>query len=80
MAQRLLQRINHAGLDVKPLNMLVNKLRSQLTLNGPQRAVYKLGTVYPFMDITIYDLASDLNRSIRGPCLTHLSVKLTADR
>jgi hypothetical protein len=79
-AQRLFQRIDHTGSDVKPLETLVNKLRSQLALNGPQRAVYELGTVDPFMDIPIYDPASDRNRPIGGPCLTHLSVKLTADR
>jgi len=79
-AQRLFKRIDHTGSDVKPLETLVNKLRSQLALNGPQRAVYELGTVDPFMDIPIYDPVSDRNRPIGGPCLTHLSVKLTADR
>ena len=79
-AQRLFQRIDQAGNDIKPLETLVAKLRSQLALKGPQRAVYELGTIEPFLDIPIYDPALDRNRPIGGPCLTHLSVKLTADK
>jgi hypothetical protein len=79
-AQRLFQRLDSGGTDIKPLETLITKLRSQLALTGPQRAVYELGTVEPFLDIPIYDPALDRNRPIGGPCLTHLSVKLTADR
>lgn len=79
-AQRLFQRLDRSGTDVKPLETLIAKLRSQLALTGPQRAVYELGIVDPFLDIPIYDPALDRTRPIGGPCLTHLSVKLTADR
>jgi hypothetical protein len=79
-AQRLFQRIDRTGTDVKPLATLVAKVRSQLALKGPQRAVYELGTVDPLLDIPIYDPALDRNRPIGGPCLTHVSVKLTADQ
>lgn len=79
-AQRLFQRIDDGGNDVKPLETLVAKLRSQLALKGPQRAVYELGTLDPFLDIPIYDPAHDRNRPLGGPCLSHLSVKLTRDR
>jgi hypothetical protein len=34
----------------------------------------------PLLDIPIYDPATDRSRPIGGPCLTHISVKLTADR
>ena len=78
-AQRLFQRLDQDGKDVKPLETLITKIRSQLDLDGPQRAVYELGTVEPFLDIPIYDPLLDRNRPIGGPCLTHLSVKLTAD-
>jgi hypothetical protein len=78
-AQRLFQRIDQTGKDVKPLETLVAKLQSQLALKGSQRAVYELGTIDPFLDIPIYDPTLDRNRPIGGPCLTHLSVKLTAD-
>lgn len=78
-AQRLFQRLDPAGTDIKPLDTLIAKLRSQIASQGPQRAVYELGTIEPFLDIPIYDPAPDRNRPISGPCLTHLSVKLTAD-
>jgi hypothetical protein len=79
-AQRLFQRLDQVGTDIKPLETLITKLRSQLALKGPQRAVYELSTVEPFLDIPIYDPTLDRNRPIGGPCLTHLSVKLTADQ
>jgi hypothetical protein len=79
-AQRLFQRIDDKGSDIKPLETLIKKLTTQLALQGPQRAVYELGTIEPLLDIPIYDPARDRTRPIGGPCLTHLSVKLTADR
>ena len=79
-AQRLFQRLDATGADIKPLESLIGKVRGQLLLPGSQRAVYELGTVEPFLDIPIYDPAQDRNRPLGGPCLTHLSVKLTADR
>ena len=79
-AQRLFQRLDSSGVDIKPLESLIAKIRGQLALTGPQRAVYELGTVEPFLDIPIYDPAQDRTRPLGGPCLTHLSVKLTADR
>lgn len=79
-AQRLFQRLDKSGNDVKPLETLVSKVRTQLSLTGSQRAVYELGTVDVLLDIPIYDPVLDRNRPIGGPCLTHLSVKLTADR
>jgi hypothetical protein len=78
-AQRLFQRIDKDGNDVKPLETLVTKLRNNLTLPSTQRAVYELSAVDPFLDIPIYDPVVDRNRPLGGPCLSHLSVKLTAD-
>ena len=78
-AQRLFQRLDSSGADIKPLETLLAKLRSQLALPGSQRAVYELGTVEPFLDIPIYDPEHDRNRPLGGPCLTHLSVKLAAE-
>ena len=78
-AQRLFQRIDHNGVDIRPLDALITKLKAQLRLRGSQRAVYELSVVEPFLDIPIYDPTHDRNRPIGGPCLTHLSVKLTGD-
>jgi hypothetical protein len=79
-AERLFQRLDPSGKDIKPLETLVQKLRTQLSLPGPQRAAYELSAVDVFADIPIYDPVLDRNRPIGGPCLAHLSVKLTADR
>lgn len=78
-AQRLFQRIDNQGNDVKPLETLITKLKKNLAQTSTQRAVYELNTVELFLDIPIYDPAADRNRPIGGPCLSHLSVKLTAD-
>jgi len=78
-AQRLFQRLDQSGTDIKPLETLIAKLKSQLALPGPQRAIYELGTLEPLLDLPIYDPVMDRTRPIGGPCLTHLSVKLTAD-
>lgn len=78
-AQRLFQRRDPSGVDIKPLETLVAKLKTQLALSGTQRAVYELSMVEPFLDIPIYEPSQDRNRPIGGPCLVHVSVKLTND-
>jgi hypothetical protein len=62
------------------LRDLVEKLKSQLKFDGPNRAIYGLGILEPVLEIPIYDPAIDRHRPIAGPCLSHVSVKLTADR
>jgi hypothetical protein len=79
-AYRILCRTGANGALVNPLRDLIEKLKSQAALEGPNRAVYELGLVDPLLDIPIYDPATDRSRPIGGPCLTHISVKLTADR
>ena len=79
-AERLFSRKDSDGSEIKPLQDLLNKLKGQLALSGPNRATYELGTVDPFLDIPIYDPARDRYRPIGGPCLSHMSVKLTKDQ
>ncbi|MEZ5972602.1 MAG: hypothetical protein R3C31_12390 [Hyphomonadaceae bacterium] len=79
-AQRILCRTDALGETIYPLRDLVNKLKGQLQMSGPNRAVYELGLIDPFMDIPIYDPAQDRTRPIGGPCLSHLSFKLGPDR
>ena len=78
--QRIVCRPGPDGDSIFPLRDLVEKLKSQLNLAGPNRAVYELGILEPVLEIPIYDPSADRNRPIAGPCLTHVSVKLTADR
>ncbi len=79
-AERMFSRIDREGKEIKPLDVLLSKLKRQLALSGPNRAAYELGVVDPFLDIPLYDPARDRHRPIGGPCLTHVSVKLTKDR
>ncbi|WP_419827553.1 hypothetical protein [Sphingomonas sp.] len=79
-AQRILCRVDADGKEFSPLKALVAKLKSQLAISGTNRGTYELGTIDPLLDIPIYDPASsDRNRPNGGPCLSHISVKLTAD-
>lgn len=79
-AERLFSRKACDGGEIKPLQDLLAKLKGQLALSGPNRAAYELGTVEPFLDLPIYDPARDRHRPIGGPCLSHVSVKLTKDQ
>jgi len=79
-AQRILCRVDPDGTRFSPLEALIMKLKSQLAISGTNRGTYELGTVDPLLDIPIYDPASsDRIRPNGGPCLSHISVKLTAD-
>ena len=76
---RLIQRTDHKGKTIYPLRDLVTKLGGQAKQNGGKRAAYEANTVDPFTDIPIYDPGRDRGRILGGPCLSHVSVKLTPD-
>jgi hypothetical protein len=78
-AMRLIQRTDHKGETIYPLRDLVTKLGGQAKQNRGKRAAYEAGTVEPFTDIPIYDPGRDRGRILGGPCLSHVSVKLTPD-
>lgn len=80
-AQRILCRVDGDGVEFSPLKSLISKLKSQLAINGTNRGTYELGVIDPLLEIPIYDpTTSDRSRPNGGPCLSHISVKLTADR
>ena len=79
-AHRILCRIDSNGAQMNPLKELVGKLKGQLAMTGPNRAVYELGIIDPFLDIPVYDPREDRTRPIGGPCLSHISFKLMGDR
>jgi hypothetical protein len=62
------------------LDCLIEKLRNELATNGPKRAVYELNMVDIGVDIPIYDGMVDRKLRMSGPCLSHLSFKVKADR
>ena len=78
-AMRLIQRTDHKGETIYPLRDLVTKLGSQAKQAGGKRAAYELGTVELFTDIPIYDPGRDRGRILGGPCLSHVSAKLTPE-
>jgi hypothetical protein len=78
--QRIVCRPGPDGNSIYPLRDLVEKLKAQLQFPGPNRAVYELGILEPVLEIPIYDPSADRTRPLGGPCLSHVSVKLTADR
>ena len=79
-ADRLTLCTNAAGESFDPLGDLVEKLRRQLSTSSPMRAAYEANTLDFVTDIPIYRAVTDRHRPISGPCLSHLSFKLTADR
>jgi hypothetical protein len=79
-AQRIICRTGADGATIHPLRDLIAKIKTQIGMSGPNRAVFELGILDPLCDIPIYDPADDRKRPIGGPCLSHISVKLTADR
>ena len=78
-AMRLIQRTDHKGNTIYPLHDLVAKIAGQAQQNGGKRAAYEVGTVEPFTDLPIYDPGRDRGRILGGPCLSHVSVKLTPE-
>jgi hypothetical protein len=76
-AMRMIERTDHKGRTIHPLRDLVTKLGRQARLVGGKRAAYELGTVDLFADIPIYDPGRDRALLLGGPCLSHVSVKLT---
>ena len=63
-----------------PLKDLIEKMQKQLATGAHKRAAYELGTLDFVTDIAVHDPSADSSRIMGGPCLSHLSFKLTGDR
>ena len=79
-AGRLTACTNAAGETFNPLSDLIEKLRDQLANRSHMRAAYEINTLDFVTDIPLYRAETDRNRTMSGPCLSHLSFKLKADR
>lgn len=75
-ALRLTQRKCINGSTFIPLEVLINKLRRQLSVNSPKRAIYELDLMSEAFDLKLYDAEEDRNKLMGGQCLSHLSFKL----
>ena len=78
-AHRITESRDAAGATFNPLKDVIDKLKKQLASSSTLRAAYELNPFDPFLNIPIYRGASDKGYTMGGPCLSHLSFKLTAD-
>jgi hypothetical protein len=79
-AGRMLDRVDHHGKSLNPLEIIIEKLKYQTQRASPKRAIYEVSMVDIFADLPIYDPGHDARRVMNQPCLAHLSFKLTPDR
>jgi hypothetical protein len=79
-ALRITERKCSNGSTFNPLKFLIDKLRRQLALNAPKRAVYELDEMSETLDLKLYEADVDRNRALGGQCLSHLSFKLGPNR
>jgi thymidylate synthase len=78
-AQRLIERTGPKGEKIYPLADLVEKIKQQLELPSTKRAAYELGVIEPFLDIPVYEPGHDRKYSMGGPCLSHISFKVSKE-
>jgi hypothetical protein len=79
-ADRIIQGSGSEAGVSGPLKTLIEKLRKQLKSPSPKRGAYEIGTLEYVTDIAVYRGSTDSRRIMGGPCLSHLSFKLTGDR
>jgi hypothetical protein len=76
----LVERTCSDGSTVRPLELLIDKLRTQLKLQGPMRAIYELDTGLESSELKFYDPEADHRNTRGGQCLSHVSIKLGPNR
>ena len=75
-AGRMLRRSGKKGAVINPLELLVDKLKKQLTRTTPLGRAYELGFTETPLELPIYDVALDGTRTTPQPCLSHVSFKV----
>lgn len=79
-AQRIIERRSANGATVHPLKDLIAKLQAALARGSTGGPVYEINVADSFLDIPIFDSGLDRKRPVGGPCLSHLSFKVSKDR
>jgi len=79
-AKRLVHRECTDGTVMRPLELVINKLKGQLQSKGPQRAIYELDMTMLPLELKFYDAQADYNKPRGGQCLSHVSLKLGPNR
>lgn len=78
-AHRLVRRIGPNG-TINPLAYCIEKIQKQLDGNATKTACYELSLSDVGLDLPLYDPLSDRKHHIGGPCLSHVSLKITRDK
>lgn len=80
-AHRLVRRVNQKGKELNPLQEIVRRLHTEAEGASHKRSRFELNLVDPFVDLNVSDpgLPGD-TKALGGPCLSHLSFKLTDDK
>jgi hypothetical protein len=76
-ALRLTHRsVADGGEPIKPLKLLIDKAKRQLSTRSPKYAAYELDLGLEAMELPLYDAEEDHTNVIGGQCLSHISIKL----
>lgn len=75
-ALRLVERKCSDGTVMRPLEIVINKLKAELATSSPKRAVYELDTSLEPLELKFYEAETDYNNGRGGQCLSHVSLKL----
>jgi len=78
-AHRLVRRQGPKG-PINPLQICVEKIKKELAGTSVMTACYELSLSDLSVDLPIYEPGIDCNRRRGGPCLSHVSVKVTRQR
>jgi hypothetical protein len=80
-ALRLVRRRDASGSgQINPLKTCVEKIKKSCAGKGTKHACYELSLTDVAVDLAIYDPAFDRNPHLGGPCLSHVSLKVTSER
>jgi hypothetical protein len=79
-AHRLVRRVGSNGVTINPLKAIVEKLQKQLAGRSVKTAQYELSLSEGAFDLPLYEALTDRNYQLGGPCLSHVSLKVTRDR
>ncbi len=77
-AYRLVRWETASGRVINPLEILIGKMKQQLTNGRRMRACYELSLADSAIDLPLYDPTIDAHQARGGPCLSHVSLKLGA--
>lgn len=75
-AYRILRGFNWKNEECRPLENIIERLKSQLSNPGPIRVAYEL----PVSDITDINIARHDTNTMGFPCMSHISFKIGPDK